>query len=74
MLGYFFNPIAGFSPLGHFIGLFLIIVIQVLVCYSVTKLLGHFNAGLFFNPIAGFSQLGHFIWLFLISVNQVLGS
>ncbi len=60
MLGYFFNPNAGFSMLGHFIGLFLIF---------------YPGDGLFlFNPNAGFSLLGHFIGLFLIFFfTQVLG-
>ncbi len=39
---------AGFSLLSHFIGLFLIIFTQVLGSFSVTKLLGNFNAVCFF--------------------------
>ncbi len=42
-----FYPNAGFSLLGHFIGLFLIIFTQVLGRFSVTKLLGNFNAVFF---------------------------
>ncbi len=43
-----FYPNAGFSLLSHFIGLFLIIFTQVLGSFSVTKLLGNFNAVCFF--------------------------
>ncbi len=50
------------------------IIAQVLGRYSVTKLLGHFNAGLFFYPIAEVSLLGNFIALFFIFVTQGLGS
>ncbi len=47
---FFFNPNAGFSLLGHFIGLFLIFLPR---CWVI-----------FFNPNAGFSFLGHFMGYF----------
>ncbi len=50
---FFLKRSAGFSPLGHFIGLCLIFFTQVLF--------------FFFNPNAGFNLLGHFIGLFKFS-------
>ncbi len=54
ILGHLFNPDAGFSLLGHFIGLFCNIFTQVLGSFSVTKLLDYFfypNAELSLSPI-----------------------
>ncbi len=49
LLGYFFNPNAGFSLLGHFIGLFFIFLPRCWVVFLYLSCWVIFNTGLFFS-------------------------